>query len=80
MSGQARPRRAGLPAYPCLLDMCPIELQGADDLGLQPLDLGEHGHAESQSRQDPGGAWSLGACSLHLESALWQEPVGILEA
>lgn len=42
-------------AYPSLLDVGPVEFQGADDLGLQPLDLGECGQAESQSGQNRGG-------------------------
>lgn len=69
MCGQARPRQAVSPAHPCLLDVHPVEFQGADDLGLQPLDLGEHRYAESQSRQKQRGARSLWGVPLRLESA-----------
>lgn len=37
-------------AHPGLLYLHPIELQGVDDLGLQPLYLGAHKHTHSQNR------------------------------
>lgn len=49
--------QCGALTHPRLLYLRPVELQGVDHLHLQPLDLGEHRHAENQCGRSQGDAW-----------------------